>query len=82
MSKSLGEKRVRADFKVSSSGLIDDFKRWSGSMINLCEAAKETSRTNYELTDPDKFKEEERLWNLAQTAYEEAAMWAVKAATI
>lgn len=82
MSKSLGEKRVRKDFNVSSSGIIDDIKSWTGSLINMCEAYKESSRVNYEALDPEKFKEEERLWNLAQDAYENACMWAIKAATI
>ena len=82
MSKSLGEKRVRKDFNVSNSGMVDDIKSCTGTLINMCEAYKESSRTNYEALDPEKFKEEERLWNEAQTAYEEACMWAVKAATI
>lgn len=64
--KSLGEKRVRTDFNVSGSGLVDEIKKKSAEMINICEGLKEK--------DP-------RLASLAQTAYEEAAMWAVKAAT-
>lgn len=63
---SLGEKRVRTDFNVSGSDLVTRIKHETAHLIDLCEALKEK--------DP-------RLAAMAQTAYEEAAMWAVKAAT-
>lgn len=62
----LGEKRVRANFNVAGSALVDEIKKKSAELINLCEPLKE---------------KDGRLASLAQTAYEEAAMWAVKAAT-
>ena len=65
-SKTLGENRVRTDFNVESSDLVAQIKNESAKLIDLCETLKEK--------DP-------RLASLAQTAYEEAAMWAVKAAT-
>lgn len=64
--KTLGEKRVRTSFNVSSNNIVDDIKKGSAQLIDLCETLKEK--------DP-------RLASLAQTAFEEAAMWAVKAAT-
>lgn len=63
---SLGEKRVRTDFNVSDNSFVAEIKSQTASLINMVDALKEK--------DP-------RLASLAQTAYEEAAMWAVKAAT-
>lgn len=62
----LGEQRVRLDFNPSALDIINQIKRQSAELIDLCEMLKDK--------DP-------RLAALAQTAYEDAAMWAVKAAT-
>ena len=70
--KSLGEKRVRIDFNVSADGNVDLIKKHSAELINICETLKAINPSG----------EKARLFSLAQTAYEEAAMWAVKAATI
>ena len=64
--KTLGEARVRTDFNVSGSSVVDSIKQKSAELINLCEELK---------------AKDGRLASLAQTSYEEAAMWAVKAAT-
>lgn len=64
--KSLGEARVRTDFNVTGSSVVDEIKQKSAELINLCETLKD---------------KDGRLASLAQTSYEEAAMWAVKAAT-
>jgi hypothetical protein len=63
---SLGEQRVRTSFNPSNDGLIDKIKQKSAELINLCEDLK---------------AKDARLASLAQTNYEDAAMWAVKAAT-
>ncbi len=63
----LGMKRVRAEFNPSGDDVVDYIKAQTGHLINYCEAWLKEK-------DP-------RLAALAQTAYEEAAMWAVKAAT-
>jgi hypothetical protein len=63
---SLGEQRVRTTFNPSANSDVNTIKQKSAELINLCEALKGK--------DP-------RLASLAQTAYEEAGMWAVKAAT-
>ncbi len=62
----LGKARVRYDFNPSGDGVVDGLKSKTAKLINMCERLK--------TQDP-------RLAALAQTAYEEACMWAVKAAT-
>lgn len=64
--QTIGEKRIRTNFNVSGSTLVDEIKTRSAELVDLCETLKDK--------DP-------RLVALAQTAYEEGAMWAVKAAT-
>ena len=62
----LGHNRVRSGFNPSSNPMVDSIKSHTAHLIDLCERLKE---------------KDGRLAALAQTAYEEAAMWAVKAAT-
>ena len=63
---SIGEDRVRVNFNVSSNSTVDQIKQKSAELIDLCEGLK---------------VRDARLASLAQTHYEDAAMWAVKAAT-
>ena len=63
---SVGEFRVRTKFNPSADGVVDQIKQKSAELIDLCESLK---------------PKDGRLASLAQTSYEEAAMWAVKAAT-
>ena len=65
--KSVGEQRVRTEFNPSADSLVDQIEQKTAELINICEDLKK-------LRDA-------RLASLAQTAYEEAAMWAVKSAT-
>jgi hypothetical protein len=67
----LGEQRVRVDFNVTADGNIDLIKKHSAELINICETLK--------AIDPS--GEKTRLFSLAQTNFETAAMWAVKAIT-
>lgn len=62
----LGEKRVRATFNVSGDDTVSDIKFKVATLIDLCETLK---------------GKDARLAALAQTSFEEGAMWAVKAAT-
>jgi len=62
----LGEDRVRVKFNPSADGIVDQIKQKTAELIDLCETIKDK--------DP-------RLVALAMTHYEDAAMWAVKAAT-
>lgn len=64
--QTLGQKRVRLAFNPSQEDLVDVIKTKTADLIDLCEDIKHK--------DP-------RLASLAQTHYEDAAMWAVKAAT-
>jgi|1185.fasta_scaffold214100_2 hypothetical protein len=64
---SVGAFRVREDFNPSKDDLVTKLKRYTADLIDICE---------HDLKHRDP-----RLASLAQTAYEEACMWAVKAAT-
>ena len=64
--QSVGEQRVRTTFDPAASSDVDIIKNKSAELIDICEGLKSK--------DP-------RLASLAQTSFEEAAMWAVKAAT-
>jgi len=68
---SLGSERVRESFNPSGEGLVDKIKRYTADLIDLCNVE------NDKHDDPEKG----RLYSLAMTHYENAAMWAVKAAT-
>jgi len=63
---SIGSDRVRESFNPSQDNMVDKIKRYTADLIDLCEDLRPLDG---------------RLASLAQTAYEEAAMWAVKAAT-
>jgi len=63
---SFGEDRVRISFNPSSDPQVEQVKRSAADLIDLCE--------DFKSLDP-------RCAALAQTAFEEGAMWAVKAAT-
>lgn len=64
--QTIGEQRVRTQFNPSNDGIVDQIKQKTAELINLVETLK---------------TKDGRLAATAQTAYEEAAMWAVKAAT-
>lgn len=64
--QSIGEQRVRTKFNPSADSVVDKIKQKTAELINLCEELK---------------VKDGRLASLAQTEYETAAMWAVKAAT-
>ncbi len=68
----IGEERIRVSFNPSEDELVAKIKGDSAALVDVLEQMK-TSRTD----EPGVL----RLIALAQTAYEEAAMWAVKAAT-
>jgi hypothetical protein len=70
---SLGEDRVRIKFNPSNDSVVDQIKRAAADFIDLCETLR-----------PDHMPvavEANRCVSLAQTHAEDAAMWAVKAAT-
>ena len=75
--KTLGEKRVRVEFNVNNDEYIHLLKQKSAELINLVDQA-----VNHPSWDDETLREWLRLKALAMTSIEEAAMWAVKAATI
>lgn len=73
--KTLGEQRTRTEFIPSNNSDVHQIKQKTAELINLVESVR------FITTNDTSIKEQARLIALAQTAYEEAAMWAVKAAT-
>lgn len=63
---SIGEHRVRMSFNPNANPKVEEIKRMAAACIDWCEENKSK--------DP-------RLAALAQTHFEDAAMWAVKLAT-
>jgi hypothetical protein len=70
---SLGALRVRESFNPGGHELVDKIKRYTADLIDLCHEHQQKCNLDR--------SEEGRLWSLAMTHYEDAAMWAVKAAT-
>lgn len=85
--QTLGERRVRTNFNPANTGIVDQIKQKSAELIDICAAIKNDDAVSEQgsTMNPGDFHaaygEKHRLLALAQTAYEEAAMWAVKAAT-
>ena len=83
--KTIGEQRVRTEFNPSQSDAVSLLKQKTAELINLLQALKndEVSKTygETEARLKELSGEKLRLIALAQTEYENAAMWAVKAAT-
>jgi hypothetical protein len=71
----IGEDRVRVKFNPSANDLVSRIKQRTAGLIDICEEMK------HHVAPGNPPSEANRLLALAQTAYEEAAMWAVKAAT-
>jgi hypothetical protein len=70
---SVGEVRVRTTFNPPANETVDQIKQKSAELINIVdELLGEAGAPN---------PEAKRLQAIAMTAIEEAAMWAVKAAT-
>jgi acetolactate synthase small subunit len=66
---SKGEQRVRTTFNPNNDSVVEQIKQKTAELINLIDLMSTNDA------------EVNRLKALAQTSYEEAAMWAVKAAT-
>ena len=86
MEKTLGEKRVRTDFNTTKNDVVTILKNRTADLIDICQGMRSEEASAVPDETPAEFNqrcgEKLRLIALAQTAYEEAAMWAVKAATI
>ena len=73
---SIGEFRLRAKIYPSQEDIVDHIKQKTAAIINI------VSEVRYEGEQEPIANERERLVALALTKYEEASMWAVKAATL
>jgi hypothetical protein len=67
---SLGEDRVRITFNPANSDPVAELKQRAAELIDIVDGLKVEGRP-----------ELNRLVALAQTCFEDGAMWAVKAAT-
>jgi hypothetical protein len=74
MSMTKGEYRVGIDFNPSQNDVVGQIKRKAADLIDLITTITTDGET-------DQYVEVSRLKSLAQTAIEDGAMWAVKAAT-
>lgn len=72
MEKTIGEIRVRIEFNPAQSDTVSQIKQKSAELINLVASLEKEGNCSPEMA---------RLKAVAMTTYEEAAMWAVKAAT-
>lgn len=70
----LGQKRVGVSFNPSGEEIVDLIKSKSAELIDLCESMKAVGDI-----DAKTFAEKNRLIALAQTNFEIASMFAVKA---
>lgn len=66
-----GQRRVRVSFNPSQDSIVDQIKQKTAELIDLLDSTPVK-------TGPS---EKARLLALAQTEYENAAMWAVKCLT-
>lgn len=84
--KTIGESRVRTTFNPSANSTVDQIKQKTAELINLVERLRTVTPM---LNEADEQRgasypadsETQRLISEAQTRYEDAAHWAVKAAT-
>jgi hypothetical protein len=65
--KTLGEKRVNVDFNVTNDDTVHQIKVKTAELLDLCETMRD-----------GKGPEAQRAISIAQTGFEDAAMWAVK----
>lgn len=69
-----GEYRVGIDFNPSNDDTVGKLKRMAADLIDAVDAIPEA-------TSGQSYMERQRLKAIAMTHIEDAAMWAVKAAT-
>lgn len=79
----IGEKRVRTTFNPSQNDLVSQIKQKTAELINLCESISPSEAVDDDASveSVERFFEIQRWIDHAQTHYEQAAMYAVKAAT-
>lgn len=83
MSETLGKRRVNAEFNPAKNAIVDQIKNKTAELIDLVEKLRyeilpDNSGTGAQM-EVKRGPETNRLVSLAQTDFESAAMWAVKA---
>lgn len=82
MAQTKGEYRVGIKFNPSADDTVSKIKRAAADLIDMIEAIPlRVADQHGGETDDQRAAERGRLKALAQTAIEDGAMWAVKAAT-
>lgn len=80
--QTIGQYRVGVSFNPSQNPLVDEIKRKAAELIDLIVKIEVSSaESHFNQTVLSHAVEGQRLRSLAMTRVEEAAMWAVKAAT-
>lgn len=79
MTQTKGQYRVGTTFNPSAAGIVDEIKNKAAELIDLIETIPATNRDDAGAAE--RSAEVGRAKALAQTAIEDGAMWAVKAAT-
>jgi len=76
MEKTLGQKRVKADFNPDKNGTVDKIKNKAAELIDLIEVAKWEHYEEQGCKPPS--SERARVGDIAQQGIETACMYAVK----
>jgi hypothetical protein len=77
----LGQERVGVNFNPSQKEIVKNIKQKTAELIDLIDSITLATLGDPSIPEPSINGEVRRLKALAMTSYEEAAMWAVKAAT-
>lgn len=75
----LGQKRVGKTFNPSGNKNVDKIKELAAEAIDLLEVLRNYPQPNGDVGSLSKPSESQRVISVAQTAFEEASMWGVKA---
>jgi hypothetical protein len=78
----LGERRVRISFNPNQAAHVGELKTMAAAFIDYCTQLRAIARDPSRVLGADDVGELNRLVALAQSTAEDAAMWAVKAATL
>lgn len=73
----VGEKIVRTEFNTSALDVVSQIKQKTAELLNVVVTLRPVKGDSAEAQE-----EKHKLVTFAMKAYEEAAMWAVKAATV
>jgi hypothetical protein len=78
----LGERRVRISFNPNQAPHVNELKTMAAAFVDYCHELRAIARDPSRVLGHEDVGELNRLVALAQTHAEDAAMWAVKAATL